>query len=202
MAEDWKQTALLVIDMQKDFIEDWSPVALKAGKDIVPNVVKAVDIARQRGMLIVWVVRENDPLGRDVELFRRHYYTEKKVKIGCKGSEGASLVDGLVIKEEDYKLVKTRFSAFFATHLHSVLHAAGIHNLVITGIQTPNCIRQTVFDAVALDYPKVTVIVDATAAATPDVHQGMIFSFRLTKDLHDHLRKFMYVILDGFSEFV
>jgi len=43
------------------------------------------------------------------------------------------LVDGLVIKEEDYKLVKTRFSAFFATHLHSVLQAAAIHNLVITG---------------------------------------------------------------------
>lgn len=42
--------------LQKDFIEDWSPVALKAGKDIVPNVVKAVEIARERGMLIVWVI--------------------------------------------------------------------------------------------------------------------------------------------------
>ena len=50
-----------------------------------------------------------------------------------KGSVGAELVDGLVIKEGDYKLVKTRFSAFFATHLHSFLQGAGIHNLVITG---------------------------------------------------------------------
>lgn len=41
-----------------------------------------------------------------------------------------------------------------------------------SGVQTPNCIRQTVFDAVALDYHEVTVIVDATAAATPDVHIG------------------------------
>jgi len=40
-----------------------------------------------------------------------------------------------------------------------------------------------VFDAVALDYPQVTVIVDATAAATPEVHQGIIFIFGLTKDL-------------------
>jgi len=40
-----------------------------------------------------------------------------------------------------------------------------------------------VFDAVALDYPQVTVIADATAAATPDVHQGIIFNFCLTKDL-------------------
>lgn len=50
-----------------------------------------------------------------------------------KGSVGAELVDGLVIKEGDYKLVKTRFSAFFATPLHSLLQGAGINNLVITG---------------------------------------------------------------------
>jgi len=47
--------------LQKDFIEDWSPVALKAGKDIVPNVVKAVEIARERGILIVWVIITNLP---------------------------------------------------------------------------------------------------------------------------------------------
>ena len=51
-----------------------------------------------------------------------------------KGSVGAELVDGLVIKEGDYKLVKTRFSAFFATHLHSLLQRAGINNLIITGL--------------------------------------------------------------------
>lgn len=43
---------------------------------------------------------------------------------------------------------------------------------LVLGVQTPNCIRQTVFDAVALDFRKVTVISDATAAATPDVHIG------------------------------
>lgn len=43
------------------------------------------------------------------------------------------------------------------------------------GVQTPNCIRQTVFDAVALDYQRVTVIIDATAAATPDIHIGNRF---------------------------
>lgn len=47
---------------------------------------------------------------------------------------------------------------------------------LFVGVQTPNCIRQTVFDAVALDYKPVTVIVDATAAATPDIHLGMYLS--------------------------
>lgn len=119
------------------------------------------------------MVREHDPSGRDVELFRRHLYSGGKGPT-AKGSKGAELADGLVIKEGDYKLVKTRFSAFFATHLDSVLKTLGIKNLVIVGVQTPNCIRQTAYDAVALDYEKVTVIIDATAAARPDIHLSNI----------------------------
>ncbi|KAF3450725.1 hypothetical protein FNV43_RR06814 [Rhamnella rubrinervis] len=217
MAEKWKRTALVVIDMQvllfisvaaaayvfqtlslsplnlslrpqfkslmivilqKDFIDDDGPVRVSGGRAIVPNVIKAVQVARQRGILVIWVVREHDPLGRDVEQFRRHFYADGKKGPTSKGSVGAELVDGLVIEEGDYKLVKTRFSAFFATHLHSFLQGAGIHSLVITGVQTPNCIRQTVFDAVALDYQSVNVIVDATAAATPDIHAANIFDMK------------------------
>ncbi|XP_040945706.1 probable inactive nicotinamidase At3g16190 isoform X2 [Gossypium hirsutum] len=173
MAEKWKHTALLVIDMQNDFILDDGLMRVNGGKAIVPNVIKAVEIARQRGILIVWVVREHDYLGRDVELFRRHLYTPGKEGPTTKGYLGAQLVDGLVIKEGDYKLVKTRFSAFFATHLHSFLRSNGVNNLVVVGVQTPNCIRQTVFDAVAHNYQPVTVIVDATAAATADIHDGV-----------------------------
>ncbi|KAI5392534.1 hypothetical protein KIW84_077076, partial [Lathyrus oleraceus] len=178
MTESWNHAALLVIDMQKDFIDEESPVRTKGGKDIVPNVIKAVEVARQRGILIVWAVREHDPLGRDVELFRRHLYTAENVGPSSIGSKGAELVDGLVFREGDYKLVKTRFSAFFATHLHSVLQGAGINTLVVTGVQTPNCIRQTVFDAVALDYQHVTVLVDATAAATPDIHLANVIDMK------------------------
>lgn len=178
MADKWKHTALLVIDMQKDFIVEDSLIRVDGGQAIVPSVIEAVEVARHRGILVVWVVREHDSLGRDVELFRRHMYSAEKLGPTSKGSVGAELVDGLVIKEGDYKLVKTRFSAFFATHLHSVLQSAGINNLVIVGVQTPNCIRQTVFDAVALDYQSVTVITDATAAAAPDIHIANIFDMR------------------------
>ncbi|KAI7739953.1 hypothetical protein M8C21_029355, partial [Ambrosia artemisiifolia] len=171
-------TAIVVIDMQNDFVLADGSMRVDGALPIVPNVIKAVEEARRRGFLVVWVVREHDPLGRDVELFRRHLYADGKPKPILKGSKGAELVDGLVIKEGDYKVVKTRFSAFFATHLHSVLQGAGIDSLVVVGVQTPNCIRQTVFDAVALDYKSVTVIVDATAAATPDVHAANIYDMK------------------------
>ncbi|KAK2971165.1 hypothetical protein RJ640_008589 [Escallonia rubra] len=180
MATDqkWKKTALLVIDMQKDFILPEGAMRVDGGLAIVPNVRTAVETARRRGILVIWVVREHDPLGRDVELFRKHLYSDGKPKPTSKGSVGAQLVDGLVITEEDYKLVKTRFSAFFATHLHSFLQGSGINSLVVIGVQTPNCIRQTVFDAVAYNYQSVSVIVDATAAATPDIHAANVFDMK------------------------
>nr|GLL35164.1 probable inactive nicotinamidase At3g16190 [Ipomoea trifida] len=169
----WRNTALL-----NDFILPGGPMHVAGGQAIVPNVIKAVEVARNRGIPIIWVVREHDPLGRDAELFRRHLYSPGKPKPTSKGSVGAELVDGLVIKEGDYKLVKTRFSAFFNTNLHSYLQSNGVTSLVITGVQTPNCIRQTVFDAVAWNYQPVTIIVDATAAATPEIHTSNIFDMK------------------------
>ncbi|KAG6487294.1 hypothetical protein ZIOFF_055880 [Zingiber officinale] len=149
---------MLVIDMQKDFIlaERGSPLPVAGGQGIVPTVIQAVAAARERGILVIWVVREHDRFGRDVEHFRRHFYSNGEGP-AVKGCVGAELADGLVIADGDYKLVKTRFSAFFATNLH-LLQGCGIKNLVVVGVQTPNCIRQTVFDAVALDYHSVTDI--------------------------------------------
>ncbi|XP_058074306.1 probable inactive nicotinamidase At3g16190 isoform X2 [Magnolia sinica] len=125
------ETALLVIDMQNDFIKAGGPMHVGGGQAIVPSVIKAVQVARQRGIFVIWVVREHDPLGRDVELFRRHLYGDGKEGPTTKGTKGAELIDGLVIEEGDYKLVKTRFSAFFATHLHSFLQNNGIKSLVV-----------------------------------------------------------------------
>jgi len=172
---NWSETAMLVLDMQKDFVDPamGSPTLLPGGEAVTRTVTEAVAVARERGIFVVWVVREHDPAGRDVELFRRPMYSGGK-GAAVKGHKGAELADGLVIKEGDYKLVKTRFSAFFATHLDSVLKTHGVKNVVVVGVQTPNCIRQTVYDAVALDYEKVTVLIDATAAASPDIHLSNI----------------------------
>ncbi|RLM79167.1 putative inactive nicotinamidase [Panicum miliaceum] len=170
-ANKWSDTAVLVIDMQKEFVDPamGSLAFLAGGEAIPPAVTQAVELARERGIFVVWVVREHDPDGRDVELFRRRFYSGGKGP-AMKASQGAAMADGLVFKEEDYKLVKTRFSSCFATNLDSLLKTSGIKNLVVVGVQTPNCVRQTVFDAVALDYEKITVIVDATAAANPEIH--------------------------------
>jgi len=75
-------------------------------------------------------------------------------------------------KKETY--LKQRCNPFFSAWevKHHIVHHHATYTCMcsFSGVQTPNCIRQTVFDAVALDYEKVTVLIDATAAARPEIH--------------------------------
>jgi nicotinamidase-related amidase len=80
-------------------------------------------------------------------------------------------------------------SAFIGTELDLMLRNLGITDLVVAGIQTPNCIRTTVFDAIAYNYP-VVLAVDATGAQTDEIHNANVrdmqnISVRImtTKDL-------------------
>ena len=54
----------------------------------------------------------------------------------------------------------------------------GVEDVVIAGVQTPNCIRGTAWDAIALDYPRVTVLADATASASDQVQQANLYDMR------------------------
>ena len=54
--------------MQKDFIEG-SPLLVKGGKVIVPNVTKTVEIARQRGILVIWVNTKSNSMPAFASLF-------------------------------------------------------------------------------------------------------------------------------------
>lgn len=57
----------------------------------------------------------------------------------------------------------------------------GIQRVVICGVQTPNCIRGTAWDALALDYPQVTVLSDATASASDEVQAANLHDMRQVK---------------------
>jgi nicotinamidase-related amidase len=67
-----------------------------------------------------------------------------------------------------------KFFAFFGTELDLLLRRLKIENLIITGLQTPNCIRATVYDALSYDY-NVIVISDATASCTQKIQKSNLF---------------------------
>jgi nicotinamidase-related amidase len=160
-------TAVLVIDMQNDFVLPGAPLCVSGAKATIPAIAQLLDHARRYGWVVVHIIRQHDASGCDAEPFRRHLF-ENSSGFCVKGSHGAEIVDELQLKNGDYQVVKTRFSGFFKTELNQLLQRLGIKRLVLAGTQYPNCIRATAVDAISLDYETI-VCTDTCSAASPEV---------------------------------
>lgn len=86
-------------------------------------------------------MREHHETGRDVEHIRKHLY-DGRTGPTVRGTDGAALADGLSPNDGEHKIVKSRFSAFFATNLDLVLRRVGIDHVVVVGMcSSETCIR-------------------------------------------------------------
>ena len=170
-----KNAALLIIDMQNDFVLEDAPLRVKGASDIIDNLKKVLEKFRKENLPVIHVVRVHRKDGSDVEITRKEKFL--KVPFAVEGTKGAEIIDELKPKENEYVVKKIRMSAFFNTDLDSILRSLNIKNIVVVGIQTPNCIRTTVFDAVACNY-NTYLVEDAVAAQTKEIHQGNVLDMK------------------------
>jgi nicotinamidase-related amidase len=166
-----KRYALLIIDMQNDFVLEGAPLRVAQAAAVVPRIRAVLDAFRNRKMPVFHIVRVHRADGSDVEITRKELF--KKTPFAVAGSQGAAVVDALMPQPGEHVIEKTRMSAFIATELDLVLRTIGVTDLVVTGIQTPNCIRTTVFDAIAYNYP-VILLRDAVGAKDDAVHDANV----------------------------
>ena len=162
--------ALLIIDMQRDFVLPGAPLCVAGAYPSLPVVRELLDEARSRKWPVFHVVREHAPDGSDAETFRRHLF-EQGNGFCVAGSPGSAIVDELTPLPGEYKVIKTRFSAFYRTDLEERLRGLGVRTVVIGGTQYPNCVRGTAVDALYRDF-QVVVVRDACSAQTPEVAEA------------------------------
>jgi nicotinamidase-related amidase len=137
--------ALLVIDMQNDFLRSWHADKRDA---LVGALADLVTLGRTRGWPIIWVRTEFAPDRSDAALEMRR----KQISVVVQGSEGAAFPAGLSPAPGDPVIVKKRYSAFFGTDLDALLARLGVTSLVIAGVNTHACVRSTVIDAYQRDW--------------------------------------------------
>lgn len=164
--------ALLIIDMQNDFVLPGSPVTVAGALATVPTIRRLLDAFRARSWPVLHITRAYRADGSDVEAFRRDAFLRGPQYL-LPGSPGAQIVPALAPAPGEHVLVKPRFSAFMGTPLDLLLRRLGVDELVVSGTQYPNCVRATVLDAVCLDYA-VTLVTDACSAQTDAVAQANI----------------------------
>ena len=160
--------ALLTIDMQNDVLRHIVPT----GKAIVPAMRRALQACRASQIPVIHCLRLHRADGVDVEKFRVERFRNEPFLV--RDTEGAQVIPELEVRSDEYLVGKARFSAFFQSDLQMILTRLGVSSLVICGVQTPNCVRCTVTDAIAYDYD-VILLEDAIAAATPEVHKANLY---------------------------
>jgi nicotinamidase-related amidase len=163
--------ALLIIDMQNDFVLEGRPLRVAGASAVIPKIQAVLAEFRKRSLPVFHILRVHRPDGSDVEITRQELF--RKQPFAVDGTSGAAFIDELTPHPGEYVLTKTRMSAFIGTELDLMLRTLGVATLVICGIQTPNCIRTTVFDGIAYNYP-VVLVGDATGASSDEVHRANV----------------------------
>jgi nicotinamidase-related amidase len=181
------RTALLVIDMQRDFLLP-EGYAAQAGLNIAPLVAairpigKLLAVAREAGLLIVHTREGHLPDLSDCPPYKLERSRRANAEIGSKGPLGRLLVRGEVGHDfvdalrplaGEMVIDKPGYSAFAHTMLQQVLTKRGIETLIITGVTTEVCVSSTLRTAVDLGYRCITVS-DACASGDPALHKAAL----------------------------
>ena len=162
------RAALLVIDMQRGFMESSLPSIpyLADSARVRAAVGEAVHVSREAGL---WVIYTQHSLRADRSDVPS--WLEEQIPDGwmVRGSEAVEIWPTLTPLPGEPIVIKNRFDVFLNTELDQLLRLQGIQRLFICGILTNYCVETTAKSAMQRDY-KVTVLDDATAAMSAELH--------------------------------
>jgi ureidoacrylate peracid hydrolase len=173
---DPRRTALVVIDMQKSFVEPGAPSAVATAREIVPNINRLAATMRSAGGAVAWVQATYTRNGPGYwPLFFDHMVTPELsgriLEALTEGNPGHALWHELDVREGDLRVRKNRYSAFFpgACELPAKLRERGIDTVLIAGTMTNVCCEASARDAM-MDGFKTVVLSDANAARSDAEH--------------------------------
>jgi biuret amidohydrolase len=157
---DPKTTALIIIDMQRDFVEPGG-FGESLGNDVtilrkaIPPTRHVLEACRKAGMMIVHTREGHRPDLTDCPPSKMERGRPSR-KIGDDGAMGRLLVRGekghdivpeLYPKPGEAVIDKPGKGAFYATDLELILRNAGIKMLIVCGVTTEVCVNTTVREA-------------------------------------------------------
>ncbi len=163
------KTAILVIDMQRDFIDKGAPIECPGGRAIIGPIQRLLSVARHEKLPVIFTQEAHRSQGVD---FGRELDGEEPVHC-VEGTPGIEIVPDLARKPGEFLIVKRRYSAFFATDLDLLLRGLAIDTLVLSGVATDVCVRATAQDAQQLNY-RVLVPGECVAGTSVEQHRAAL----------------------------
>jgi len=182
---DPPKTAVLVVDLQVDFLDEdgyfarkgYNPAPLRA---IIPSVKSLVTAAREAGCRIIWTRQGYRADLADVtqyDLWRSQRagidLTDPSNNALVRGGAGFEILPELMPLESDIIVDKTANGAFYQTDLEMVLKAQGITHLLFCGITTDVCVHTTLREAADRKF-QCLLVADACASGDSYAHAAAI----------------------------
>ena len=155
--------ALLVIDVQRFFIDPDSQSFVPTSRAIMPNIKRLIDKFRELGQPVI---------------FTRHAYLDDEDPgimdlwwgDSIRDSDPLSYISHKLLPLPDEPVIrKTRYSAFIGTGLEAMLRERGIETVLITGVVTHLCCESTAREAFMKDFA-VYMAIDGTASYSEELH--------------------------------
>lgn len=177
------RTALLVVDMQRAFLDPGEAMEVPPAREIVPRLAELVSLFREQGLPVIFtefMYAENAPL-----LVGALHPEHRRAAPGAPrgfglpsssclvGEANAATVSDLEPRADELVVRKHYYDGFRGTVLDSALRARGITHLVITGTMTDICVLATVVGGFNREY-RMTVVEDGIATLWPDIQRATL----------------------------
>jgi nicotinamidase-related amidase len=202
---DPSHTALLIIDMQRDFCcadgsFDRLGVDLSMYPPVIDRIGELLEGARQSGVLPVFIQMTVLPnrasespaqIRFNLRLHDGHHEQAEPLAYTVDGSDGQKFVPGLEPRDGELVVKKYRSSAFWGTNLALLLRSNGIKSVVVSGCTTEGCVESTARDAMFSDY-YVVLATDAVGSDDRKQHDASMylmahrFDLATSEDIRKH----------------
>ena len=157
--------ALLVLDMQRYFLEPDSHAFVTSAPAIIPNILNLIDTFQAHHLPVVYTRHINTPQNAGgMSRWWRDVIAPDHPHAGL-----AAPFDRLA----ETVIQKTQYDAFFQTELDEMLQAQGVSDVVITGVMTHLCCETTARSAFMHGY-QVWFPADGTATYNQEYHLGTL----------------------------
>ena len=177
------RTALVVVDMQRAFLEPGEAMEVPPAREVVPRIQELLTAFRARRLPVVFtefVYSESAPvlIGR---LHPEHQPAPPGAPRGfglpsaacLEGTASADTVPDLAPRAGELVVRKRGYDAFAGTPLDGALRARSVTSLVVTGTMTDICVLATVVGGFNREY-RMTVVEDGVATLWPQIQRATL----------------------------
>lgn len=157
VAVDPKTTALIVVDMQNDFVKAGGALVVPTAAQTIPSIQVLLALARGHGLPVFYTQDTHERGDIEFPIWGQHV---------LRGSWGWRIVDELAPAAGERVIEKLRYDGFFGTPLDHELRLKKIDTVIVSGTVANICVLHTAGSAALRGY-NVILPVDAISAITP-----------------------------------